>query len=240
MSILNGFVKNGILAALSPESLGRISASLDLVAMDVNDVVYERGEAIRYVYFPVTAIVSLEFVLQDGGSIEVASVGRESMLDFSQYISGGAAFARATVRVGGQGYRIDASLLSAECARSAGSLRIFLRNTVALAAQVSLAIVCNRSHSVEQQVCRWLLLALDRIPGDSLVISSDSMARIIGAQSMAVLKITDALQLGGHVVCRDGNIHVLNRSGLEARTCECYDMVSREFGRLYADLYEPA
>jgi CRP-like cAMP-binding protein len=235
MNINKKMDANSLLATLPVDARERIFPCLDLIPLRAGQVLYERGEKLQYIYFPTTAIISLQYGSADGASSEIAGVGREGMLDISLYTGSETAFAKATVKVAGQGFRIDAALIYAEIKRSAVIMRIFLRYTQALFTQVSLTVVCNRYHSVEQQLCRWILLALDRAPEGGLDLAPSALADMLGARQEIVAEIAESLREAGYLSFLSDHIRVICRAGLEAKVCSCYGLIRSEFKRLLAD-----
>ena len=235
MSIHRTMNANVLLAALPADARERLTPRLDLVSMRAGQLLHEHGENLEYIYFPTTAIISLQHAATNGASSEIAGIGREGMLDISLCAGSNTTFARATVKVAGQGFRIDAAFIYDELKRSAAIMRIFLRYTQALFTQVSLAVFCNRYHSVEQQLCRWILLALDRTTDRQLDGPPEAMSDILGTRQEVVAEIAESMREAGHLSYLSDHIRVIYRAGLEARVCSCYGMIRNEFTRLVAD-----
>jgi CRP-like cAMP-binding protein len=188
-------------------------------------------------YFPTTSIVSILYVLENGSSAEIAIVGNEGLLGISLFMGGETTPSRAVVQSAGYGYRLKAHLMKVEFKRNGPLMALLLRYTQALITQMTQTAVCNRHHSIEQQLCRWLLLSMDRLTGDSLVMTQDLIANMLGVRREGVTEAAGKLQRGGYIRYSRGHITVLDRPGLEARVCECYAVVKREFDRLLTDIH---
>ena len=225
-------VENHLLAALPKDERERIFPHLELVQMPLGDVLYEAGIPLQHVYFPLTSIVSLLYVLENGASAEIAIVGNEGILGISLFMGGESTPSRAVVQSAGQGFRLKANLLKAEFNRAGPMLHLLLRYTQALITQMSQTAVCNRHHSVDQQLCRWLLLSLDRLPSNELTMTQELIANMLGVRREGVTEAAGKLQDAGIIRYRRGHITVLDRPGLELRVCECYKVVRSEFERL--------
>jgi CRP-like cAMP-binding protein len=228
--------QNHLLAALLASEFDRLSLHLELVPMLLGDVLYESGGKLQNVYFPTTSIVSLHYVLESGGSSEMAGVGNEGMLGVSLFMGGDTTPSRAVVQTGGYGYRLKASVLMDEFNRVGPAMRLMLRYTQALMTQMSQTAVCNRHHSVEQQLCRWLLLTLDRSHSNELTITQELIANMLGVRREGVTEAAGKLQAYGFISYRRGHITVINRKGLEEKVCECYAVVKKECERLLSDV----
>jgi CRP-like cAMP-binding protein len=202
------------------------------VSLKLGEVLYEPGIPLRYVYFPTTAIVSLLYVMEDGASAEIAIVGNEGILGIALFMGGETTPSRAVVQSAGYGYRLKAQLLKDEFGRFGPFLRLLLRYTQALITQMAQTAVCNRHHSVDQQLCRWLLLSLDRLSSSELSMTQELIANMLGVRREGVTEAAGKLQLAGLIQYRRGKITVLDRPRLEARSCECYQVVKTEFDRL--------
>jgi len=224
--------QNHLLNALPTGDYERLAPFLELVPMRLGDVLYEPGIRMRYVYFPTTSIVSLLYVMEDGASAEIAIVGNEGILGISLFMGGETTPSRAVVQGAGFGFRLKAQLLKDEFGRFGPMLRLLLRYTQALITQMSQTAVCNRHHSVDQQLCRWLLLSLDRLATNELVMTQELIANMLGVRREGVTEAAGKLQGAGLIRYRRGRIVVLDRPGLEARSCECYQVVKKEFDRL--------
>ena len=233
--------QNHLLAALPAEIFERISPHLELVSMSLGEVLCESGDQLQYVYFPTTAIVSLHYVMENGASAEIAGVGNEGVLGISLFMGGNTTPSRATVQTAGYGYRLKRRLMMEEFNRAggrrAGALQnLLLRYTQALIAQMSQTAVCNRHHSVEQQLCRWLLSTLDRLPSNELTMTQELIASMLGVRREGITEAAGHLQQAGFIRYRRGHITVLDRSGLQSRVCECYAVVKNEYDRLLCDV----
>ncbi|HSD61063.1 MAG TPA: Crp/Fnr family transcriptional regulator [Burkholderiales bacterium] len=229
-------IQNHLLAALPTADLERLAAYLELVAMPLGEIVYESGEQLRYAYFPTTAIVSLHYVMKSGASAETAGVGNEGVVGISLFMGGDTTPSSAVVQTAGHAYRLERHLLKQEFNRAGSMHRLLLRYTQALLTQMAQTAVCNRHHSVEQQLCRWLLLTLDRLPSNELVMTQELVANMLGVRREGIAEAAGRLQRAGFISYRRGHIAVLDRSGLEKRTCECYAVVKKEMWRLLSDV----
>ena len=229
-------LQNHLLAALPSNEFGRISNYLELVPMPLGEALYESGGRLQHVYFPTTSIVSLLYVLENGASAEIAVVGNEGILGISLFMGGETTPSRAVVQSAGYGYRLKAQLLKDEFNRAGPVLHLLLRYTQALITQMTQTAVCNRHHSVEQQLCRWLLLSLDRLPTDTLNMTQELIANMLGVRREGVTEAAGNLQRAGLIRYSRGRIQVLDRPGVEEVVCECYGVVKLEFDRLLADI----
>jgi len=238
MSAQHKFQVNHLLAALPEEVFERISPHLELIAMPLGQVLYESGGQLQHVYFPTTSILSLHYIMESGASAEIAGVGNEGVLGISLFMGGNTTPSRATVQTGGYGYRLKGKLMMEEFNRAGPMMRLMLRYTQALMTQMSQTAVCNRHHSVEQQLCRWLLLTLDRVPSNELTITQELIAGMLGVRREGISEAAGNLQRDGLISYRRGHITVLERSGLESRVCECYTVVRKEFERLICDVHD--
>jgi CRP-like cAMP-binding protein len=227
--------QNHLLAALPSEIFERISPHLELISMPLGDVLYESGDPLQHVYFPTTAIVSLHYVMENGASAEIAGVGNEGVLGITLFLGGNSTLYLATVLTAGYGYRLKGRLMMEEFNRAGPMMRLILCYTQALMTQISQTAVCNRHHSIEQQLCRWLLLTLDRIPTNELTVTQELIASRLGVRREGITEMAGNLQRAGLISYRRGHITVLDRSGLESRACECYNVVKKEFHRLLCD-----
>ena len=206
-----------------------------MVQLKLGDVLYESGGKLQHVYFPTTAIISLHYLLENGGSSEIAGVGNEGILGVSLFMGGNTTPSRAIVQTGGFGYRLPVHVLMEEFNRAGPVMRLLLRYTQALLTQMAQTAVCNRHHTVEQQLCRWLLLTLDRLPSNDLTMTQELIANMLGVRREGVTEAAGRLQGYGYISYRRGHITVLDRKGLEADVCECYAVVKKEFARLLSD-----
>ncbi|MDO9105968.1 MAG: Crp/Fnr family transcriptional regulator [Methylovulum sp.] len=227
--------QNRLLAALPAEVLERIADDLELVSIPLGEVLYESGGQLQHVYFPTTAIVSLHYLMENGASAEIAGVGNEGVLGISLFMGGNTTPSLATVQTGGCCYRLKGRLMLEEFNRAGPMMRLMLRYTQALMTQISQTAVCNRHHSIEQQLCRWLLLTLDRLPTNELTMTQELIAGMLGVRREGITEAAGNLQRAGLISYRRGHITVLDRSGLESRACECYGVVKKEFHRLLSD-----
>ena len=227
--------QNHLLAALPAEIFERLSPHLELVSMPLGEVLYESGAQLYYVYFPATAIVSLHYLLESGASAEIAGVGNEGVIGISIFMGGNTTPSLATVQTAGCGYRLKARLMMEEFNRAGPMMRLMLRYTQALMTQISQTAVCNRHHSIEQQLCRWLLLNLDRLPSMELTITQELIASMLGVRREGITEAAGNLQRAGLISYRRGHITVLDRPGLETHSCECYLVVRKEFQRLLGE-----
>jgi CRP-like cAMP-binding protein len=228
--------QNHLLAALLDAEFERLAPHLELIPMPLGEVLYESGGKMEYVYFPTTSIISLHYLLENGGSSEIAGVGNEGVLGISLFMGGQTTPSRGVVQTGGHGYRLRAHILMEEFNRAGPVLRLLLRYTQALLTQMSQTAVCNRHHTVEQQLCRWLLLTLDRLPTNELTMTQELIANMLGVRREGVTEAAGRLQGYGYISYRRGHITVLDRAGLEADVCECYAVVKKEFARLLSDV----
>jgi len=228
--------QNHLLAALPTLEYERLVAHLELVPMAVGEVLYEPGGRRRHAYFPTTAIVSLHYVMESGASAEAAGVGNEGIVGISLFMGGGTTSSSAVVQIAGHAYRLEPRLLNEEFNRAGLMQRMLLRYTQALMTQMSQSAACNRHHSLEQQLCRWLLLTLDRLSTRELIVTQELVARMLGVRRESITETAGKLQSAGFIRYRRGHIAVLDRSGLEARTCECYAVVRKELMRLLSDV----
>ena len=224
--------QNHLLAALPAQECSDWMALLEPVDMPLGQVLYEPRVALEYVYFPTTAIVSLLYVMENGASAEIAMVGNEGIVGISLFMGGDSTPSRAVVQSGGKGYRLLAQVIKDEFNRAGPVLQLLLRYTQALITQMSQIAVCNRHHSVDQQLCRWLLQSLDRSQNNELMMTQELIANMLGVRREGVTESAVKLQRAGFIRYARGHISVLNRTGLERRTCECYAVVKKEYERL--------
>ena len=232
MSCAHDPSQNHLLAALLDAEFDRLAPHLELIPMLLGDVLYESGGKLQYVYFPTTSIVSLHYLLENGGSSEIAGVGNEGVLGISLFMGGETTPSSAVVQTGGYGYRLKSHILMEEFNRAGPVLRLLLRYTQALITHMSQTAVCNRHHSVEQQLCRWLLLTLDRLPSNELTMTQELIANMLGVRRVGVTEAALKVQEAGLISYARGRIKVLDRIGLERRSCECYQVVKDEYDRL--------
>jgi len=231
--------QNHLLAALPAEERERLMPNLELVPMPLGHVLYESGSELRHVYFPTTAIISLLYVMLDGASAEIGVVGNEGIIGVALFMGGETMPNRAVVQSAGYAYRLKGRLLKQEFNRSGELQHLLLRYTQALLTQMSQTAVCNRHHSLDQQLCRWLLLSLDRLPANELVMTQELIANMLGVRREGVTEAAGKLQKAGLIQYQRGHITVLDRAGLEARSCECYAVVKQEYNRLLPEVKIP-
>jgi CRP-like cAMP-binding protein len=228
--------QNHLIAALPTAEYERLAAHLQLVPMLLGQVLYEPGDQLQHAYFPTTAIVSLHYVMETGASAETAGVGNEGVVGIALFMGGDTTPSSAVVKTAGHAYRLERRLLKHEFDRAGAMQRLFLRYTQALITQMTQTAACNRHHSVEQQLCRWLLSTLDRGPSRELVITQELVASMLGVRREGITEAAGNLQDAGFIRYRRGHIAVLDRQGLETRACECYAVVRKELGRLLSDV----
>lgn len=227
---------NHLLAALPPPEWERWETQLELVPLKLGQVLYESNGKMHFVYFPVDAIVSLLFVLENGSSTEIAVVGNEGIVGVSLFMGGETTPSRAVVQSAGQCFRMKASFLKSEFDRSVPVMHLLLRYTQALLTQMTQTAVCNRHHTLDQQLCRWLLLSMDRLTGNHLVMTQELIANMLGVRREGVTEAAGRLQKAGLISYARGKIEVIDRLGLEKRSCECYGVVKLEYDRLLPEL----
>lgn len=232
--------QNRLLAALSAADYERLLPDLELVPLPLAWAVYEAGGQLGYVYFPTTAIISLLYVMEDGSSAEIAVTGNDGLVGISLFMGGESTPSRAVVQSAGYGYRLRASVLKKEFAQGGELQHLALRYTQALITQMAQTAVCNRHHTVEQQLCRWLLLSLDRLPSNQLSMTQELIANMLGVRREGVTEAAGHLQSAGIIAYSRGKITVLDRPKLEKRVCECYAVVKREHDRLFPQLKSPS
>ncbi|PKO53485.1 MAG: Crp/Fnr family transcriptional regulator [Betaproteobacteria bacterium HGW-Betaproteobacteria-20] len=223
---------NHLLEALLKADYDRLFPNLEFIEMPLGQVLCESGDKLKHVYFPTTSIVSLLYVMENGASAEIAVVGNEGILGVPILLGGDSTPSRAVVQSAGYGYRMKALLLKNEFNQAGQLQRLLLRYTQALITQMAQTAVCNRHHSVEQQLCRWLLLSIDRLSGNELCMTQELIANMLGVRREGVTEAAGALQQLGLINYHRGHITVLDRKGLEAKSCECYQVVKNEFDRL--------
>jgi len=230
------FNENHLLAVLPEAERARMVPHLLLVDMPLGHVVYESGDRLDHVYFPTTSIVSLLYVMEDDASAEIAIVGKEGLIGIALFMGGETMPNRAVVQCAGQAYRLDARILKEEFQRAGVVQRLLLRYTQALITQMAQTAVCNRHHSIDQQLCRWLLLSLDCLGSNELRMTQELIGKMLGVRRAGVTAAAMKLQNAGLIRYANGHIQVLDRPKLEKRVCECYAVVKREFDRLLPDL----
>ncbi|WP_427114615.1 Crp/Fnr family transcriptional regulator [Pseudomonas aeruginosa] len=225
-------LQNHLLAALTQEIQERLIPHLERVTLPLGKVLYESGDALRHVYFPTDAIVSLLYVMEDGASAEISVVGNEGLIGVAVFMGGESTPSRAIVQSAGHAYRLPGQKLKDEFNRHGEMLQLMLRYTQALITQMAQTAVCNRHHSIDQQLCRWLLLLLDRLPSNQLSMTQELIANMLGVRREGVTEAAGKLQKLGVIKYSRGHITVLDRPQLEALCCECYAVVKRETDRL--------
>lgn len=228
--------QNHLLAALPAEELESLTPQLERVQLPLGEMLYEPGSQLKHAYFPTTAIVSLHYIMESGASSESAGVGNEGVVGVSLFMGGDTTSSSAVVPTAGEAYRLASRTLMQEFNRAGSLQRLLLRYTQALMTQMSQTAACNRHHSVEQQLCRWLLLTLDRLPSNELVMTQELIANMLGVRREGITEAAGKLQHAGIISYRRGHISVLNRAGLETRVCECYAVVKTELNRLLCDV----
>jgi CRP-like cAMP-binding protein len=228
--------QNHLLAVLPKSEFQHLLPHLELVPMPLGEALYESGDQLNYVYFPTTAIVSLLYVMENGASAEIAVVGYEGIVGIALFMGGETMPNRAVVQSAGHVYRLKGQLLKQEFNRAGALQHLLLRYTLAMLTQMAQTAVCNRHHSVDQQLCRWLLLSLDRLSSNELRMTQELIANMLGVRREGVTEAAGKLQSAGLIHYSRGRISVLDRPGLEARVCECYEVVRQEFRRLLPDV----
>lgn len=228
--------KNLLLGALPTDDFNRIAAHLERVTLKLGEVLYESGGQLHHVYFPTNSIVSLLYVMENGASAEIAVVGYEGILGISLFMGGETTPSRAVVQSEGIAYRLRANRLKQEFNRADVMMHVLLRYTQALITQMSQTAACNRHHSVDQQLCRWLLMSIDRLPSNDLNMTQELIANMLGVRREGVTEAAGKLRKSGIIEYSRGRIRVLERSKLEAQVCECYLVVKKEFDRLLSDV----
>src|ERR1700686_956994 len=228
--------ENQLLAALKEPEWAEWGPHLELVDLQLGQVISEPGSKLTHVYFPTSCIVSLLYVTAEGDSAEIAIVGREGIVGVSLFMGGETTPSRAIVQSSGKAFRLKGSVMMREFSRAGFVMQLLLRYTQALIPQMSQTAVCNRHHTLDQQLCRWLLLSLDRLPSNELKMTQELIANMLGVRRSGVTEAALKLQDAGLIRYGHGHIEVLDRPGLEKRVCECYGVVKREFDRLLPDL----
>ena len=223
---------NGLLAALPAADYGRLAQQLERLPLRLGEMLYEPGERQRYAYFPTTSVISLHYVMECGASAETAAVGNEGVVGVSLFMGGETTPSSAVVQIAGEADRLEASVLKQEFIAAGAMQPLLLRYMQLLIAQTTQTAVCNRHHSVEQQLCRWLLCTLDRVPSGEVVVTQEMIAGVLGVRRESITEAAGALQRAGLIQYRRGHITVLERPGLERSACECYAVVRAESRRL--------
>lgn len=237
MMAFHSHAQNHLLAALSEAEREVIADRLELVPLRLGDMLYEPGSQLQHAYFPTTSIVSLHYVMATGASAEAAGVGNEGMVGVSLFMGGNTTSSSAVVQTAGHAYRIERGVLKEQFNRAGILQRLLLRYTQALMTQMMQTAVCNRHHSVEQQLSRWLLLTRDRVPTQELVMTQELVASMLGVRREGITEAAGKLQHAGYISYRRGHISVLDAPGLEIRACECYAVVKNELTRLLSDVH---
>ncbi len=232
--------QNLLLAALPAPEFARVASGLELVPMLLGDMLYEPGEQLQHAYFPTTAIVSLHYVMESGDASETAGVGNEGVVGISLFMGGGSTTSSAVVQTAGHAWRLERRLVLQEFNRGGPVQALLLRYTMALMAQLGQTVACNRHHSIEQRLCRWLLFTLDRVASPDLVITQELIAGMLGMRREGITEAAGTLQRAGAISNRRGHISVTDRSVLQVRTCECYVAVKTEVDRLLRCVSSPA
>lgn len=227
--------QNKLLSRLHTDTQDRLFPSMELVELPLGQVLYEPGYKMRYVYFPTDSIVSLLYVMENGASAEISVVGKEGLVGISLFMGGQSTPSRAVVQSSGHAYRLKSGLLMKEFNRHGDLLTLFLKYTQALITQMAQTAVCNRHHTVDQQLCRWLLLSLDRLTGNHLTMTQELIANMLGVRREGVTEAAGKLQKLGIINYSRGKIEVVNRQRLEELSCECYSVVKKETDRLFAN-----
>lgn len=225
-------LKNHLLSALPDETKKRLFPFIELVKLDFGQVMYEAGDTLAYVYFPIDAIVSLLYVMESGASAEISVVGNDGLVGVALFMGGGSTSSRATVLSAGYAYRLSGKRLTEEFNRHGKLLELMLRYTQALITQMAQTAVCNRHHTIDQQLCRWLLLSLDRLPDNHLTMTQELIANMLGVRREGVTEAAGKLQKLGVIYYHRGHITVIDRPKLESLSCECYEVVKKESDRL--------
>ncbi len=223
---------NQILKTLGNETINKFFPDLELVKLDLGNVLYESGEKLSHVYFPTSAIISLLYVMENGSSAEIAVVGNEGMLGVSMFMGGDTTPSRAVVQSSGYGYRVKVNQLKDGFEHNPDTMHVLLKYTQALMTQITQTAVCNRHHSIDQQLCRWLLLSLDRLETNQLKMTQELIANMLGVRREGVTEAAGKLQKSGLIKYSRGLIEVLDRQGIEEKCCECYQVVKDEYDRL--------
>jgi CRP-like cAMP-binding protein len=228
--------QNHLLAALPTAEFERLAGDLERVPMPLGQILYSPGEQLNHAFFPTTSIISLHYVMASGASAESAGVGNEGMLGISLFMGGNTTPSSAVVQTAGHGYRLERAFLKKEFDRGGLLQNLLLRYTQALMTQTTQTAVCNRHHPLEQQLCRWLLLTVDRVGPRELVMTQELVASMLGVRREGITEAAGRLQSAGIISYRRGHISVLHRDLLEGRVCECYGVVKKEIGRLLSDV----
>jgi CRP-like cAMP-binding protein len=234
-NVIRRIERNALLAALPSAERARFADHLELVPLTLGQVLYESGETMRHAYFPTDCVISLLYVLKNGESAELAIVGNEGMIGLALFMGGDSTMSRAIVQNSGHAYRLKAQVLKDEFRRGNALTRSLLMFSSALITQMVQTAACNRHHTVDQQLCRWMLLSLDRLPAGTISMTAKLIGNMLGLETAHVSMATDALSKAGLIRYNDGEITVLDREGVERRSCECYAVVKKESDRLLAN-----
>jgi CRP-like cAMP-binding protein len=226
-------LQNHLLAGVSEEELGRLLPNLETLSLPLGKVLYESGQKMDFVYFPTTAIISLLYVMENGSTAEIGVIGNDGLVGIAIFMGGDTTPNRALVQSAGKTLKINASMMKDEFTRGGRFHNLCLRYTQALITQISQTAVCNRLHSVDQQLCRWLLLSHDRLPSDRLVMTQDLISNMLGVRREGVTHAAKRLQAAGYISYVRGDMTILDRKGLESGVCECYHVVRAEYDRLF-------
>lgn len=230
--------ENSLLSALQDSTSGSLFKNLEPVNMETGDVIYESGSQLHYVYFPTSAVVSLFNIMEDGASAEIAVVGREGILGIVQFMGGECTPSRAIVQSAGLSFRLKSQVLKNEFDKGGSTMHLFLRYVQALMTQISQTVACNRHHTIKQQLCRCILMNLDRLaPNTELNLTQEMIANMLGVRREGITAAARKLQSARLIIYKRGIISVIDRSGLEAEACECYKAVKKEFDRLLPDAF---
>jgi CRP-like cAMP-binding protein len=228
--------QNWLLSALADAEWQRIAQHLQPVTLPLGQMLFDSGGKPSHVYFPTSAIVSLLYVMENGASAEIAVVGNEGLVGISLFMGGQSTSSQAVVQAAGEGFRLPARVLMEEFDRGGAVLHLLLRYTQALITQMAQTSVCNRHHALDQQMCRWLLLTLDRLRSSELVMTQELLSNILGVRRASISDVAGQLQKDGLIRYERGHISVLDRSAIEHRSCECYAVVKKEYDRLLPDI----
>ncbi|MEP6569625.1 MAG: Crp/Fnr family transcriptional regulator [Acidobacteriota bacterium] len=226
--------QNNLLSSIRADELERLLPNLQLLSLPLGKVLYESGEKMDYIYFPTTAIISLLYIMENGSSAEIGVVGNDGMIGIAIFMGGDTTPNRAVVQSAGKAFKMKSSQMKDEFTLGGRFHNICLRYTQALITQISQTAVCNRLHSVDQQLCRWLLLSHDRLPTDRLIMTQDLISNMLGVRREGITHAAKRLQSAGYISYVRGDMTILNRKGLEASVCECYQVVKTEYDRLLA------
>jgi CRP-like cAMP-binding protein len=226
-------LENHLLAALSPQEFARLLPKMQTVSLSLGQIIYESGEQMEYVYFPTTAIISLLYIMENGATAEIGVVGNDGVVGIALFMGGDTTPNRAVVQSAGGAFKMKATALKEEFILAGRFHNLLLRYTQALITQISQTAVCNRLHTVDQQLCRWLLLSHDRLPSDRLIMTHDLIANMLGVRREGVTHAAKRLQEAGYISYVRGDMTILDRKGLEGKACECYHVVKNEYDRLF-------